>query len=99
MMKAQIIHLLDLRDNPLKLFAWFESLGVFDHSMALKFAVQYNLWGGIPPEKLLAFYDCCLELFFELVRNYLVPWYRKAFQSSLLIGFFFFCWFILHVVN
>jgi alkylation response protein AidB-like acyl-CoA dehydrogenase len=42
----RLVHVRDLRDNPTKVFAWFEALGYFDHSCALKFAVQYNLWGG-----------------------------------------------------
>lgn len=35
-----------LRDNASEFFAFFEMMGFFEHSLALKFAVQYSLWGS-----------------------------------------------------
>eukprot|EP01133_Synstelium_polycarpum_P006249 gene6249-7245_t len=43
---ANVVNLLDMRDNPSKFLAWFETVSLCDMSVALKFAVQYNLWGG-----------------------------------------------------
>eukprot|EP01132_Coremiostelium_polycephalum_P011143 gene11143-13651_t len=41
-----VVQLTDMRDNPRKFVSWFESISYCDPSIALKFAVQYNLWGG-----------------------------------------------------
>lgn len=35
-----------LRDSASEFFAFFEMMGFFEHSLALKFAVQYSLWGS-----------------------------------------------------
>ncbi|KYQ91256.1 hypothetical protein DLAC_08191 [Tieghemostelium lacteum] len=40
------VHLRDMVDNPKKFLMWFETISYCDPSVALKFAVQYNLWGG-----------------------------------------------------
>ncbi|KAF2075029.1 hypothetical protein CYY_003681 [Polysphondylium violaceum] len=45
-MNLSIVSLNDMQKNPKKFVSWFESISYCDPSVALKFAVQYNLWGG-----------------------------------------------------
>ncbi|GAM20274.1 hypothetical protein SAMD00019534_034490, partial [Acytostelium subglobosum LB1] len=41
-----IVSVTDMIDNPAKFLSWFETVAFCDPSVVLKFAVQYNLWGG-----------------------------------------------------
>ncbi|EFA78930.1 acyl-CoA oxidase [Heterostelium album PN500] len=41
-----IVSVTDMKDNPEKFLSWFETVSICDLSVVLKFAVQYNLWGG-----------------------------------------------------
>ncbi|EGG15712.1 acyl-CoA oxidase [Cavenderia fasciculata] len=42
----EIVTLEDMKNRPDKFLAWFETISYADLSVSLKFAVQYNLWGG-----------------------------------------------------
>ncbi|KAN0014460.1 hypothetical protein ACTFIU_000778 [Dictyostelium citrinum] len=44
--QLQLVELNDMEKNPKKFLSWFESISMCDPSVSLKFAVQYNLWGG-----------------------------------------------------
>ncbi|EAL65771.1 acyl-CoA oxidase [Dictyostelium discoideum AX4] len=44
--QLQLVQLNDMEKNPKKFLSWFESISMCDPSVSLKFAVQYNLWGG-----------------------------------------------------
>ncbi|KAK5581553.1 hypothetical protein RB653_001589 [Dictyostelium firmibasis] len=44
--QLQLVQLSDMEKNPKKFLSWFESISMCDPSISLKFAVQYNLWGG-----------------------------------------------------
>ncbi|EGC35432.1 hypothetical protein DICPUDRAFT_78883 [Dictyostelium purpureum] len=44
--QLQIVKLSDMEKNPKKFLNWFETISLCDPSVSLKFAVQYNLWGG-----------------------------------------------------
>ncbi|KAN0040534.1 hypothetical protein ACTA71_008871 [Dictyostelium dimigraforme] len=44
--QLQLVELKDMEKNPKKFLSWFESISMCDPSVSLKFAVQYNLWGG-----------------------------------------------------
>ncbi|MES1913038.1 MAG: hypothetical protein MHM6MM_005271 [Cercozoa sp. M6MM] len=41
-----LITVQDVRHNPVRVMAWFEKLSYASPEIALKFAVQFNLWGG-----------------------------------------------------